>query len=88
MVYFEWNNPSLGKILVIDYNNHAGLRQALNSPIGSVNYVIDGETLFKGPMPKNSTVQANRAKRYYDHMAGMRKDCPFEQNAEGVWVKK
>lgn len=89
MVYFEWNSPEHNSSIHIGYNDHRALRQALNS-FGSVVYVIDeSERLYKGPMPKGSAVQANRAKRYYDYRAGLRKgQCPFEQNSEGKWVKK
>jgi hypothetical protein len=87
-VYFEWNSPEHNAVIPIDYNDHAALRQALNNPQGSVVYVIEGETLFKGEMPKGSSVQANRAKRYYDYQAELRQGkCPFEQNSEGKWVK-
>jgi len=44
---------------------------------------------YTGPMPKGSSVQANRAKRYYDYEAGLRQgSCPFEQNDNGEWVRK
>jgi hypothetical protein len=86
-IYFEWNSSGHNSVIKIGYNDHRALRQALNSS-GSVVYVIDGETLYKGPMPKGSSVQANRAKRYYDHIAGLRQGtCPFAQDSKGLWVK-
>ena len=89
-IRFEWNDPERNKIHIIGYNDHTALSQALKSPTGSVVYVIDTDDhYYTGPMPKGSSVQANRAKRYYDHIAGLRQgSCPFEQDSKGKWVKK
>lgn len=87
-MHFEWLPEDGDTVYVIGRNSHLTLGRVRDRGRW-VAYVYDGpERHYCAVMPKGSTVQWNRAKRYHDHFVGLREGkCPFAQNENGMWVR-